>query len=259
MNNALTHSLLSVRMSDKLIFATIIGSLLVHLLAVIVIPNITFEKEQKPDPIIIELVKPPEPEVIQPEPVKETPKPKPKPVVKKIKKDKPKPVKKIEPKPIPKETMQEPIDVPEIVPPEPQEPPVIAVAPTHEVPPSPVPPAPIEAPPPPPPPPGPTQSELDAAKNAYGNSLRNAMIRHKKYPTVAKRRGWQGDVVLEFTIDGNGNILSKKIIESSSYEALDNQAMSMAEKAAPFPKPPATLAGQSFVIKVRIPFKLREQ
>lgn len=253
MKNALTHSLHSVRISDKLIFATIIGSLFVHILAVCVIPNVTFEDEQKPEPIIIELVKPPAPEAIQPEPVKEIPKPKP--VVKKIKKKKPKPIKKIVPKPIPKEITPEPVVEPEVAP---SEPPVIAVPPTPEAPPSPVPPVPVEVTPPPPPP-GPTQSELDAAKNAYGNSLRNAMIQHKKYPTIAKRRGWQGDVVLEFTIDGSGNILSKKIIESSSYDALDNQAMSMAEKAAPFPKPPATLAGQTFVVKVRIPFKLRSQ
>ena len=146
---------------------------------------------------------------------------------------------------LPTETKNEPASPP------PTE--VIAIASKPEAPPSPVPPAPI-VPHDPPQPIAPP--DTSAARDSYGNTLWGAIGKHKQYPRIAQMRGWQGEAIVELQLDGNGKLKSKKIIQSSGYDALDKQALDMVEKAVPFPAPPEVLRGGSFSIKVPIPFKL---
>ncbi len=259
MNNASSHPFKSINLSDKFIVWTLLASLLAHAVAALVIPNMSFDDEKKkPEPIKVELVKKPEPVAI-PEPViPPPPKPKPKPKKKKVK---PKKIKKPKPLPVPKPIPQEIIPEPVIEPPVdlPPEPEVIAVEPVPEAPPPPVV-VPVVAPPPPPvQPPKPSQAEVTDARSAYGSALWGAIKKHKKYPRIAKTRGWQGKVILELSLDGQGKLLSKKVIQSSGHAALDKQALKMVEKAAPFPVPPKALRDGNFTIKVPVPFKLVTQ
>lgn len=225
----------------------------------------SFTPKEKPKPITVELVKKPAPVVKPPEPVK------PKPVVKPKKKVKPKPKRKKKiikrPKPVVKKVVK-PATIPTpspVVIPEPVYEPLPVVAPTPEPVLEPLPepviepePTPVvQETPAPPPPTGPTAAQVDAAKGEYKRQLLAAMNRHKKYPRIAKSRGWQGKVIIQFNLDRNGNILSKTVVQSSGHSALDKAALKMAEKAAPFPKPPSVLQGDSFNIKVPVPFKLK--
>lgn len=263
MSNASSHPFKSINLSDKFIVWTLLASLLAHVIAAWVIPNMSFDDEKKkPEPIKIELVKKPEPVAI-PEPVKPPPpKPKPKPKKKKpkpkkIKKPKPKPLP--VPKPIPQEIIPEPVIEPIVdIPPEPE---VIAVEPVPEAPPPPVvvQPAPVVAPPQPIQPPRPSQADISDARNSYGGALFKAIAKHKKYPRIAQTRGWQGKVILELKLNGQGKLISKKVIQSSGHKALDKQALKMVEKAVPLPVPPKALRDGNFTIKVSVPFKLAPQ
>lgn len=47
-----------------------------------------------------------------------------------------------------------------------------------------------------------------------------------KYPKIAKKRGYQGTVVLEVLVDRNGKVGSLKVLESSGYTILDRAAKS---------------------------------
>lgn len=208
-----------------------------------VIPNIKFDTEKKTDVLEIELVKKPEPPkpVTPPEPPAPEPiKPKAEPLLK------PKPIQKPLPTPI------EAKDEPTLRTPPPTE--VIAVAPKVDATPSPVPPAPIV--PPEPKPIAPSQADMDDARGKYSNTLWGAISKHKQYPRIAQMRGWQGEAVVELSLDGSGKLKSKKIIQSSGHDALDKQALEMVDKAAPYPIPPEVLRGSSFTITVPIPFKL---
>src|SRR5450830_1121346 len=234
----------------KLIWA-IIGSLLLHALLVVVIPNIKLNTIKKPDILEIELVKktaPPPvvlPEPIQPQPEAVKPKIEPKPELKPL----------VKPLPMAKLVKSEatPYQPPTTVAPQTE---VITVPAKPDATPSPMPPVPVA---PTPPPVGPSQADIDDANKKYGNALWGAIGKHKQYPKIAQMRGWQGDVIVELQLDGNGKLKSKKIIQSSSYDVLDKQALDMVEKAAPFPAPPEALRGSNFSIKVPIPFKLEEQ
>lgn len=225
---------------NTLIWA-IVCSMLLHGLLAWVIPNLKFDEVKTPDILKVELVKKPEPppEVLPepipppPEVVKPAPKPLPKPIVKPL----PTPVEKIEPTERP-------------APPPPE---VIAVAPKEAAPtPTHVAPIPVPVKQEPPPPVAPSQADIDG----YSSSLWGAISKHKKYPKIAAMRGWEGEVIVELQLDGNGKLKSKKITQSSGHEVLDKQALEMVEKALPFPIPPDALRNSSFTITVPVPFKL---
>lgn len=226
--------------------------MLLHVLLAVVVPNLKIDKPETPKPLEIELVSKPEPppvaqpEPVQPEPVQPEPEqPKPEPI-------KPKVVPKPVIKPAPSEIKEEPAPV---TPPPVTQTEVIAVTPKPEAPPSPLTVAPVVVPKPI----SPTPVEIDTAYEGYGNTLWSAISKYKKYPRVAQMRGWQGEVIVELSLDGNGKLKSKRIIQNSGYDSLDQQALEMVDKAAPFPPPPEALRGSSFTIKVPIPFKLEAQ
>ena len=246
--------------SNLLVWA-IVCSILLHALLAITLPNLDFDiTKEKPVELKIEILQPVKP-IIEPvlEPIKPQvipPKPK------EILIPKPKSQPKVQPKVAPDVPLDAPRKVapsPEIVPkaqepvqfePAPQ---VIAVAPQADV--SPV----IVVPPTPPvpePPPQASEIDINAALGQYSSTLFRAFAKHKQYPKIAQMRGWQGQCTLEIKIDSAGNVQSTRIKESSGYDALDNQAIEMSKKAAPFPAPPNALQGRSFTISVPISFKL---
>jgi periplasmic protein TonB len=253
LNLAVEHSTFNASANQSTLIWAIICSILIHGLLVTVLPNIHFDSAKTPDLLEIQFVeKKPEPPAVQPEPIK----PEATPI-------KPKVQPKLEPivKPLPALTKSEP------EPTQPQQnatpaatkiqPEVIAVAPKVDITPTVITvPEPVSEPPKPT---GPSQADIDEARGRYGNTLWNAIEKHKNYPRIAQIRGWQGDVIVELLLDGNGRLKLKKVIQSSGYEALDKQALEMAEQASPFPAPPEALRGNNFSIKVPIPFKLESQ
>jgi protein TonB len=108
----------------------------------------------------------------------------------------------------------------------------------------------------------PTQANSDvknageAALNDFSNILARHIAKFKMYPKIAQMRGWQGDIVLEVKLNGDGALISSKIIKGSGFDVLDNEGLEMVKRASPFPLPPEILKGKSFTILVPIRFKL---
>ncbi len=237
---------------NTLIWA-IVCSILLHILLAITLPNFEFGKEKKPQELIIEIQQPKAPEPVA-EVLPEEPKP--------MEPPKPEPIKKIvEPKITPKpitKTVEAPSPVQQIdatpseieTPPQPN---VIAVAPTENSTPTATVAAPVAEPPKPV---EISQVDVDNALGEYGNALGRAIAKQKQYPKIAQMRGWQGDVMLDLKLDGNGKVLSATVSESSGHEALDKQALEMVRKASPFPAPPFALRNRTFNITVPVSFKL---
>lgn len=206
-----------------------------HWIAAIGIPNISFPEPVKPLELVIDLA-PPKPE--PPAPVKP-----PEPV-------KPKVVPPQQAKPIPQPIVN-PVNTPTPIS---DPPPVIAAAPKAEATPTFVAPTPIVAKPEPPKP-RVNQADLDSARNQYGSALSREIAKHINYPGIAKMRGWQGVVEIDFQLDGNGKILSQKIRTSSGFEVLDKQALEMVKKSN-FPTPPEVLKSTAFNVTVPVSFRL---
>jgi TonB family protein len=91
-----------------------------------------------------------------------------------------------------------------------------------------------------------------------GSYLGNARLRiekAKRYPREARRRGWEGKVVLSFQINRKGEVTQIRLVQTSGYQELDEEGIATIRRASPFPPPP--LADQN-KLEVEIPlvFKL---
>ena len=230
---------------STIVFA-LVCSILLHSLFAVVIPKLKVDEVKKTTILEVQLASKPK----APATVAELEPAKPeelKPIIK------PAPVVKSIPKPIIKMT-----PVPEVIP--------ESIAPPFETSPTPMPKVEARLSPvlpvtksEPPKTIAPSQTDIDAAKDAYGDALWRAISKFKKYPNIAQRRGYQGEVILELQLDGFGKIKSKNILQTSGYEILDNQALEMVDKAVPFPLPAEALRNSNFSIKIPVPFKLEAQ
>ncbi len=245
-----------VAIGENTLIWAIACSLLLHVLIIAMLPNIKFNAAKKPDVLTIELVPPVKlvpPPVLAPKKQAEPITP-PKPVEKKPAKPSPKPLAKPVAKPVNPKPIQIPIVEPTFHEPVREtQPQVLTSSPKAETTPA------FTTPvsnPEPPKPTAPSEIDLNAARGQYADMLRREVVKDKKYPSIASRRGYQGEVVLEVKLDSNGNVLSVNIKTSSSFESLDNEAMAKIRRIAPFPLPPEALRGRTFSVTVPISFKL---
>lgn len=238
----------------------LIASLLIHALMMFTLPKPDYDlPPPKKQEIRIELVKeqPPapvqpaaEPQATPPKPQPEPPKPQPTPV-----KPEPKPVKH---EPMPQKPSPEPVvETPRPVVESPT-PPVIAAKPTvSEAKPEVV--VPPPAPPAPPPEPvkaGPSEGDIDAARNAFRSAAHRELKKNQRYPRIAQDRGIEGDVKLSINMDDHGNITGIEIVESSGNKAIDDAAISAAQKSQLKQHFTEILRGKINNIIVTVSFKL---
>jgi protein TonB len=221
-------------------------SLLLHAVLVASLHPFRFDTSRQNKMLTIELAPPqkketPPPPPPPPEPPKQEPV-KPKPQTKAEAAPPQQPVQTVVAEPPPVARM-EPVRLPP--------PAVITAAPKTDEPP-----AFVAAPPEPPQPTGPTQHDIDAARNNYGSLLGREFAKHRQYPRLAQMRGWQGTVRVQLELNANGSITSSSVSESSGFEVLDNQALEMVKKASPLPPPPEVLRNRAFSIMVPVTFRL---
>ena len=88
----------------------------------------------------------------------------------------------------------------------------------------------------------------------YGRGLMQAVQDQQNYPRMARRMGWEGTATVRITVDRYGDLAGPpRVVDSSNYDALDEEALNMVESAAPFDSFPGA-AGEDereFVIPVR--------
>ena len=241
---AQTHSFQSIDLKWLIILSTILHSLIIMNVQIskkpIDIPleiDIVLEKIIQPSPPVEKL-----PEILPVEPIKFDPIPEPKPIIKSKPITKPKPVEKlpeilpVEPikfDPIPELMVQEIEDIqPDIAN-------TIPIQNSTVVP----------------------EKSIDVRAQqkvieSYGALLTRHISAFKKYPRIAQRRIWEGDILLEITLNNNSKILNIKVINESEHEVLNKEAVSMIERAQPLPKA-NNIKSETFKVFVPVVFKLR--
>ncbi len=93
-------------------------------------------------------------------------------------------------------------------------------------------------PPPPPPPPPVNPAAVLRAETAYENAIRRHLGRY--VPANASETE-QGTVHVGFSLDRKGHVLERHIIRGSGHADLDNAALTMVDRAQPFPPFPAAV------------------
>ncbi|HCU85843.1 energy transducer TonB [Methylophilus sp. UBA6697] len=217
----------------------LIASLLIHAAIMFTMPKPDYDlPPPKKQEIRIELVKeqPPAPAlpVAEPEPTPVKPEPpKPQPV-----KSEPKPVehKPVEQKPVapqkPSPTPEPPTETPRQVVESPA-PAVITAKPTVSEAKSEM----VAPPAPPAPPPeavkasGPSEGDIEAARNAFKEAAQREIQKNLRYPRIALERGIEGVTNLHITFDDHGNVTSIEVVESSGNKAIDEAAIATIKKS----------------------------
>jgi len=69
--------------------------------------------------------------------------------------------------------------------------------------------------------------------------IRDIIQKNTSYPHMARKRGWEGKVVVSFIVCIDGSAKDMAIKKSSGIDVLDRSALEAIKKASPFPKPPA--------------------
>ncbi|MBF0338185.1 MAG: energy transducer TonB [Nitrospirae bacterium] len=70
--------------------------------------------------------------------------------------------------------------------------------------------------------------------------IRDMILKNIAYPRMAQKMGWAGKVTVSFVIIADGHVEDVKVVESSGFRSLDDNAVETIKKVAPFPKPPVT-------------------
>jgi len=80
-----------------------------------------------------------------------------------------------------------------------------------------------------------TADRRSARQNQISNAsvlteIRQKLTRHFVYPVMARRMGWQGQVLLGFRVDDTGSIQHIHVKQSSGYAILDDSAIAALNK-----------------------------
>ena len=90
-------------------------------------------------------------------------------------------------------------------------------------------------------------------RTAWQKQLVAHLDHNKRYPRGAARRASQ--VVVGFTLDRTGRVLSSTVIKSSGDPVFDEAALAMMRRADPVPQPPPLVADEGLTFTVPVLFR----
>lgn len=116
----------------------------------------------------------------------------------------------------------------------------------------------------------PVDSQAAAAKPASGTEhlaepldatvlahVQAALSRHFSYPLLARRKGWQGEVLLSFRVAVDGKIDEVRVVRSSGHKVLDEAACASLARLGNLPDYPSQDEGPR-QLQIPVIFRLAE-
>lgn len=91
-------------------------------------------------------------------------------------------------------------------------------------------------------------------KDVYKAELRATIEKNKYYPTMSRRLGQTGTVIIAFTLLEDGNIVDLRIEKPSQYERLNVSALDAVKKVERFKPIPKEVGEIRMDIKVPVKF-----
>ena len=88
----------------------------------------------------------------------------------------------------------------------------------------------------------PTVPADEEYRRANFGAIRDTILANLRYPMLARRRGWSGQVEIAFKITPDGSVSELRIVASSGFPVLDDQALAAIRHSAPFSPPPRIAA-----------------
>lgn len=103
-----------------------------------------------------------------------------------------------------------------------------------------------------------TTLEIDPVKEYLALVLAE-LERYKYYPQQARRRGLQGQVMLQFVILPNGQVIDPRITDSSGHSPFASAALTALRRASPLPPFPPEVKQNRLLVEVPISYELTER
>ena len=100
------------------------------------------------------------------------------------------------------------------------------------------------------------QVSSNAADSWEGRVLAR-LNKYRRYPPGAHARRQQGVPYIRFTMNREGNVLSTSLERSSGFAELDREALALAKRAQPLPRPPEERPGETLELVVPVEFFIR--
>jgi periplasmic protein TonB len=101
----------------------------------------------------------------------------------------------------------------------------------------------------------------EASSPKIDPSWQSLLLKHlqqfKSYPGGARQRNEQGVVVLDFVMDRDGHVLSRRIVTGSGFADLDAEVLTLIQRAQPLPAFAASMSEDQLHLTVPIRFSLR--
>lgn len=101
---------------------------------------------------------------------------------------------------------------------------------------------------------------ITTSRNKASASLRHWIQqnfqKYYSYPYLARRKGWQGTVILDFNVEPSGIITDIKVTESSGYNILDRAAKSSLEKVSRVDAVQLAAISQSLSLRLPVSYRL---
>jgi len=101
-------------------------------------------------------------------------------------------------------------------------------------------------------------NQLSQQRNYLLGELQNRLKRYLTYPTRARRRGWQGEVMVRFNINARGQLKNIRLAKSSGYSLLDHSAMTAIAKLDHIELPHSMGRLQAMELQLPVRYELRE-
>lgn len=89
----------------------------------------------------------------------------------------------------------------------------------------------------------------------YIKNVQSRIVSAAYYPPDAKEMGWEGIVKLNIILEYDGNLRDVKIMQSSGYVALDDAALDIVKKQAPYPAFPYEAGLRELQIEIPIAYR----
>lgn len=96
--------------------------------------------------------------------------------------------------------------------------------------------------------------QVAAAQASWQSRLMSYLANAKKYPRMSKKKKEQGTVVVHFTMNRLGEVISVNIKQATPFKALNQEALDLIKRASPLPEPPEEFSGEEIQLAVPIEF-----
>jgi TonB family protein len=95
-------------------------------------------------------------------------------------------------------------------------------------------------------------------RRGFHEKIWQKVAKAKYYPRIARKRGFEGEPIVRFTLDKDGSLTSIKLIKDSKYEILNNAALETIRRGTPYPPIPKPLGKFSISFNLPISYMLEE-